>query len=33
MGAFSDLDRHIDSAKERAREAKEDFDEWRKEDR
>ena len=31
MGSFSDLDKKIDEGKERARDAKGDFDQWREE--
>ena len=33
MGAFSDLDKEIDNGKDRVKDAKEDFDEWRRDDR
>ena len=33
MGAFSDLDKNIDKAKERTNDAKENVDEWRREDK
>lgn len=33
MGAFSDLDKHLDKGKEKIQEGKEKFEEWREENR